>query len=202
MDVIAPPGFRRFDPYRRLQVYSRHLPHWRQDGATYFVTFRFADALPQSKLVELQNLRAHWEYTHPEPRSKSEWDEYSRAFLRVAECCLDEGFGACYFKELRWADELYARLQHFNGQHYHLACSVIMPNHCHAVIRPFEGHTLENIVGAMKSVSARRINAAMQRTGDLWQQESYDRIICDTEHLRKVIRYIGLNLAKAGLRDQ
>ena len=42
-------------------MYQRHLPHWRQDGATYFVTFRLADSLPQSKLDELKALKAEWE---------------------------------------------------------------------------------------------------------------------------------------------
>jgi len=36
------------------------LPHWRQESVTYFVTFRLADALPQSKLRELAALREQW----------------------------------------------------------------------------------------------------------------------------------------------
>jgi putative transposase len=60
---------------QRPEGYTRHLPHWRQAGATYFVTFRLADALPEAKLTELNNLREHWEYMHPEPRSKADWDE-------------------------------------------------------------------------------------------------------------------------------
>ena len=199
MADLPPPGFRGLDPYKKIHVYTRHLPHWRQEGATYFVTFRLADALPQATLTELQNLRAHWEYQHPEPRSKADWDEFSREFLRRAENCLDEGHGACYFKQQRWIDELNDRLQHFNGTQYHLACSVIMPNHCHAIIRPFQGQELEELVGDMKSISAKRINTAFKREGDLWQQESYDRIIRDTAHLRRVIEYIGRNPSGSGL---
>jgi len=194
-----PPGFRGLDPYQKIRVYTRHLPHWRQDGATYFVTFRLADALPQAKLTELQNLREHWEHTHPEPRSKADWDEYSREFMRRAEICLDEGHGACYFKQQKWIDDLNERLQHFNGERYHLACSVVMPNHCHAIIRPYEGHELEDLIGAMKSITARHINVATGRQGDLWQQESYDRIIRDMEHLRRIIQYIGRNPSCSGL---
>lgn len=198
-DGIPPPGFHALDPYKNLVVYNRHLPHWRQDGATYFVTFRMADALPQDKINELQNLRKHWEYTHPGPRSKSDLDEYLREFLQRVETCLDEGHGACYFKDQKWIDDLQTRLQHFNGELYHLVCSVIMPNHCHAVIRPFQGHELEDLIGAMKSITARHINAATGGNKDLWQQESYDRIIRDTVHLRKVINYIGRNPAGCGL---
>ena len=47
--MLPPPGFRPFDPfdpYRPVRVYRRNLPHWRQDGATYFVTIHCADSLP------------------------------------------------------------------------------------------------------------------------------------------------------------
>ena len=56
----APAGFQGLRDDLPLQVYSRHLPHWRQHGATYFVTFRLADSLPQSKLRELELIKAAW----------------------------------------------------------------------------------------------------------------------------------------------
>ncbi len=74
-----------------------------------------------------------------------------------------------------------------------------MPNHCHLVIRPFDGADLEELIGGMKSVTARHITTALKQHGDLWQQESYDRIIRNTEHLHRVIQYIGRNPAQAGL---
>jgi hypothetical protein len=43
-----PPGFRGLDPNLPIRFYQRHLPHWRQVGATYFVTFRLADSIPQA----------------------------------------------------------------------------------------------------------------------------------------------------------
>src|SRR5438270_11212711 len=68
-NLPAPPGFQGLDPDKPVTVYQRHLPHWRQDGATYFVTFRLADALPQSKLDELAELQAAWERQHPPCRT-------------------------------------------------------------------------------------------------------------------------------------
>ena len=53
INLETPPGFRGLHPDVPVTVYYRHLPHWRQDGATYFVTFRLDDALPQCKLDEL-----------------------------------------------------------------------------------------------------------------------------------------------------
>jgi hypothetical protein len=56
-NLPPPPGFQGLHPDQPITVYQRHLPHWRQDGATYFVTFRLADSLPQSKLDELAALK-------------------------------------------------------------------------------------------------------------------------------------------------
>ena len=78
----------------------------------------------------------------------------------------------------------------------------IMPNHCHAVIQPFEGHALEALLGAIKGVNARHVNSALVRTGALWEEESYDRIVRDEEHLWRVVQYIGRNPRKAGLGSE
>ena len=60
-NLPTPPGFQGLYPDMPVTIYHRHLPHWRQDGATYFVTFRLADSLPQSKLDELATLKKEWE---------------------------------------------------------------------------------------------------------------------------------------------
>jgi hypothetical protein len=42
--------FTPFDKSRPASIYTRSLPHWQQEGATYFVTFRLAGSLPQEVL--------------------------------------------------------------------------------------------------------------------------------------------------------
>jgi REP element-mobilizing transposase RayT len=198
-NLSPPPGFRGFDPDRPVSVCYRHLPHWRQEGATYFVTFRLADALPRDKLQYLKRLREEWERSHRPPRSEEAWKAYARSVTNAAERWLDEGYGACHFRDRRWCDELRERLHHFQDQRYLLSCWAIMPNHCHAVIKPFEGYRLEILLGAMKGVAARHIQRALGVTGTLWEEECYDRIVRDEEHLWHVIQYIGRNPRTAGL---
>ena len=99
-----PPNFRGMQPDVPITVYQRHLPHWRQSGATYFVTFRLADALPQEKLQLLKRLREEWERTHPPPRRDEDWLAYAREVTNSAEQWLDEGYGACHFRERRCDD--------------------------------------------------------------------------------------------------
>jgi len=77
-----------------------------------------------------------------------------------------------------------------------------MPNHCHAVIQPFDGFALEDVLGAMKGVNARHVNSALGRTGTLWEEESYDRIVRDEAHLWRVVQYIGRNPRKAGIGSE
>ena len=88
-NLAPPPSFRGLHPDLPITVYHRHLPHWRQNGATYFVTFRLADALPQSKLNELKKWREHWERSHPLPRSEKEWEVFAREFTRKTEAWMD-----------------------------------------------------------------------------------------------------------------
>jgi REP element-mobilizing transposase RayT len=198
-NLPPPPGFRGLDPDVSSTAYHRHLPHWRQAGATYFVTFRLADALPQEKLQFLKRLRGEWERTHPPPRTEEDWRAYARVVTNSAERWLDEGYGECCFREQRWCEDLRERLHCFQDQRYLLSCWAILPNHCHAVIRPFEEHPLEGLLGAMKGVTARHINAALDVTGPLWEEECYDRIVRGEEHLWRVIQYIGRNPHAVGL---
>ncbi len=201
-NLEAPPNFRGLHPDLPITVYHRHLPHWRQAGATYFDTFRLGDSLPQSKLQFFKRLRAEWERTHPPPRNDEAWKAYAREVTNTAERWLDEGYGDCHVSERRWRDDLRDRLHRFNEQRYFLSCWAIMPNHCHVVIRPFEDHALEDLLGAMKGVTARHINAALGTSGALWEEESYDRIVRDEEHLWRVIQYIGRNPRLAGLAGE
>jgi hypothetical protein len=46
---------------------------------------------------------------------------------------------------------------------------------------------------------ARQINGAVGRSGVLWHDESFDRIIRDEEHLYRCIQYIGRNPRRIGL---
>jgi hypothetical protein len=54
------PPFIPFDEHRELRVYRRSLPHWRQDGATYFVTFRLGDSIPVNVTQAWNDERRRW----------------------------------------------------------------------------------------------------------------------------------------------
>jgi len=73
-----------------------------------------------------------------------------------------------------------------------------MPDHVHTIITPFD-YTITRLVGALKGASAYHVNRLFGRSGPLWQQESFDRIIRTTENLEKKAEYICNNPVRAGL---
>src|SRR5436190_1396716 len=52
--------FRGFDPQDELIQRHRNLPHFEQRGATYFVTFRLGDSVPQDLLTQWREEQANW----------------------------------------------------------------------------------------------------------------------------------------------
>lgn len=178
-----------------VTVYEQALPHWRQEGATYFVTFRLADSLPQAKLRALRQFKAEWERQHPPPRTNDERDELARKVMQHVERWLDQGMGACVLKLPDAAAQLVNAMQANDGSRYELGCYVVMPNHVHVVLRPMQPaeYALEKILRDWKGSSSYEINRLLGRSGTLWQKESFDRIIRDAEHLYRVIHYIGRN---------
>ena len=198
-NLDPPPGFRGLDPHRPVTVYTRNLPHWRQEGATYFVTFHLADALPDAKRNELAAMRREWQLHNPPPQCETALTDHAKSVFLTVEKWMDTGHGDCWFRQPKYASELHRAILHFHEQRYEIGCFVIMSNHCHLVIRPFDGHPLEDEVGAIKGIVANNINNCERKSGVLWQQESYDRIIRNEEHLYRVVQYIGTNPRRAGI---
>ena len=134
----------------------RRLPHWRQFGATYFVTFRLNDSLPQGKLRELNGIRNEWERTHPPPHSYHALQELTKLIVFKQERWLDEGYGSCVLAQPNLAAIIIESMHYFDGQRYELNSYVVMPNHIHVIVRPANAtaHSLEAILKSWKQFSS------------------------------------------------
>lgn len=198
-NLPAPPGFQGLDPIKPMTQYVRHLPHWRQDGATYFVTFRLADSLPQSKPHELRGIKEEWVRRHSPPRSQADWEILHRELTQFAEKWLDQGFGSCVLADKRASAIVVNSMHHFDNDRYDLNCHVVMPNHVHLLVRPLRPgqYPLETILQSWKTYTSREIHRQVGGAGTLWQEESFDRIVRDEEHLYRCIQYIGRNPLRA-----
>ncbi len=57
------------------------LPHWQQEGACYFITFRLADSLPHTLLTGFREEHSIWMDLHPKPWPLETELDYRRTFL-------------------------------------------------------------------------------------------------------------------------
>jgi REP element-mobilizing transposase RayT len=198
-NLPAPPGFQGFRDDLLLTCYQQLLPHWRQDGATYAVTFRLADSLPQAKLEELCAFKAEWLRRNPPLRANAVADALSQAMMERVEAWLDQGMGDCVLRSSSLREPLIASMRASDGKTCELGAFVVMPNQVHAIVRPLDPRrvALEIVLKHWKGVSASEINRTLHRTAALWQRESFDRLIRDEEHLWRALQYLGRNPHKA-----
>lgn len=184
-----------FDPEEPIAFLTGMLPHWRQDYATYFVTFRLADSLPQEKLVQWKHERVEWMKAHPEPHDVPTRREYYERFPQRLQQWLDAGSGTCVlaFPEARELVE--NALRHFDGKRYRLDEFVVASNHVHAIVVPLGENELSTIVHSWKSFTAHellKVEAASRRlpSATVWQKESFDHIVRSSASLEKFRAYI------------
>ncbi len=187
-------------PSSRIDISNRHLPHWQLDGAFYFVTWRLADALPQSKLHAWKKERIEWLREHPKPWNGSTRREYKKRFPRRSDEWLDRGYGECVLRTPPYAQIVFDALLHFNGARYDMASFVVMPNHVHTLFQLRGSYSVETLAQSWKGYTARRINQKLGRRGVLWQAESWDRLLRGVDDLKRCFFYIKQNPAMAGLK--
>ncbi len=163
-----------------------YLPHFDGGEKSQFITSRLCDSLPQNVLEKWRVELEKEEITDVEFRKKIEY-------------YLDQGYGECYLKDDHVAEVVRENLLHHEGTKYKLYAWVIMPNHVHYLITPIAPHTLAEIAHSNKSYTAHKANKILNRTGQFWFHEPFDRYIRDENHFLQTIAYIENNPVKAGL---
>ena len=195
------PGGDFFDPCTEINVTKNSLPHWQQGEVWVFVTWRLGDSLPKEKLNQWKEERAIWLSHHPEPWDEKAEAEYHDRFSRQIDEWLDQGSGSCVLKDPANARIVGDALLHFDGERYEVASFVVMPNHVHVLFRPLGGYAIAEILKSWKGFTAREINKRIGKSGALWQDEYWDRLIRNERHFFKVVEYIRENPVKAKLRE-
>jgi len=203
-------------------VYHNRLPHLAPVGATFFITFRLADSLPQSVFQEIYE-----EYECKKRKLLSQGNSKPDLQIRQLksqlfgkyEAQLDhEPFGSCHLQKPEVAQILIDRLKQFDGSLYELQTYCIMPNHVHMLIgtwpqvtdekgflleyAPSDYVQLHQIMKWIKGGSAYWINQQLGRKGTLWAKDSFDRYIRTEAEWARTATYILDNPVKAGLVKQ
>jgi len=82
---------------------------------------------------------------------------------------------------------------------FELVSFSLMPNHIHLLFK--ETTPLAEAMRRLKGGLAFVINRELHRTGKLWANNYYDKMIRDKRHFEVVYRYIKNNALKANLKD-
>jgi len=188
-----------FNPYAEIQQTRNRLPHWQQEGAVYFLTFRLADSVPHKLRTEWEGERANWLRVNPEPWSSEIEQEYHRRFSGAIERWLDAGYGARLLRRPDCAEIVARTLRYFDGERLGLVSFIVMPNHAHALFVQRPEWPLEKMLRSWKSFSTREINALLGRTDALWQRDYFDRLVRNEKHFANCVRYVPRNPEKARL---
>jgi REP element-mobilizing transposase RayT len=159
------------------------LPHLFKPGATYFVTFRLADAI-ESHQTTVSNL-VNYKLEH---------------VAQAGECRLK--LGACSLANPKVARMMARTLMHFHTQRYHLHSWCVMPNHVHVVVTPLAENTLSSILHSWKSYSANQANDLTKSKEPFWQRESFNHICRTVESVNYFVKYVEENPVQAGLCER
>ena len=173
-----------------IHIAGNKLPHWHQNNKVQFVTFRLADSLPQARLTELSEFKSQWLSAHPEPWSKQTEEEYNHIVRNKIDKWLDNNYGSCLLQDGAVRQIVIDSLLFNNGKSYWIHCFVIMPNHVHLLMSPIGDTTINESIGNIKKFTAHSINRLLERQGEVWQREIFDRMVRDQQNYEAYERYI------------
>ena len=98
--------------------------------------------------------------------------------------------------------------RHDHARMMHLYIVTVMPDHVHLILAPLANYDrqcmyrISEILWAIKSASAHRINALLGRKGPVWQEEYFDTALRRSESLEQKIEYILQNPVRARLVEK
>lgn len=202
--------------YDYKQFYRRKLPHRHSPGATLFVTFRLAGSIPKSVLERWLAEKALQDRQPMKSESKVEFQR--RWFSEFEDILHKAQTGPTWLSDPTVAKIVADSLKYRDDRDYRLHAYSIMSNHGHTLFTPmlnerslieikgssplrFESTDppLPAIMKSLKGYTARQANLHLKRTGQFWEEESYDHEVRDGAEFGRIVRYILNNPVKAGL---
>jgi REP element-mobilizing transposase RayT len=165
-----------------------YLPHFDGAAIRQFITLNLEDAIPL-KVID------RWK------RELEQLDNKEQKILmqRRIDAYLDQGYGSCYLRDPAIAAMVEKSLLDRDGIDYKLSAWVVMPNHTHSLLRRFEDKEIKEIMDAHKGYTAHKANEYLNRSGQFWMEDYFDRYIRNEDHYWNTVRYIENNPVKARL---
>jgi REP element-mobilizing transposase RayT len=202
---------RFFNPHDDVLITQRRLPHWGQDGAVVFITWRTHDSMPKSVLEVWRAERNRWLLAHEIDSKIKGWKaevqelpvnkraEYHDRFTTRWHDELDAGHGASVLRRPELAAMVKDSLLHFDGDRYEMLGFVIMPNHVHLLACFADKASMLKQCESWKHFTGGQINRSLGTKGRFWQQDSFDHLVRHEGQFRRLLSYLAENPVKARL---
>lgn len=198
--------------------YARNLPHIQPIRATFFITFSLFGSIPKEKIQQLQqerNAKINAIREENFESLKENMDIAQKRYFQKVDAVLDSvKYGQKYLLNVQVAQIVANKIHQYDNKHYDLLAFCIMPNHVHLLfdlnlhlekipigeeITDLNYKQIYDIMHLIKGGSAYEANKILNRSGRLWQIESYDRYVRNNRELQNIVMYIANNPRKAGL---
>ncbi len=187
--------------------HKSHGPHLQFTDSILFITWRLAFTLPKFVMQLFNEIRSNkedkeeqlTELKHSNNYIFAKFWEYDEALGNLPQL----GFS---LNDAQIAELLRNTIHYYDGKMYDLYAFCIMSNHVHLVVRALKKedgtfYRVDQIVQSIKKYSSKQINEYLGRSGQIWDNFYFDRIIRDEENFDNVINYVLNNPVKAGLVD-
>ncbi len=193
---------------KKKERYRRNLPHIQPIGGLLFVTYHVKGSIPHQ---QIEKWAADYECEKMQIQHSGKTDKETQLSLLREQYFFKydkylEKQGEMHFiKDEKLAKVVANSLHFWDGKKLELICYCIMSNHVHATFQLYEHDEnekpvyLDVILKSIKQFSATACNQLLERKGKFWQEESYDRLVRDSNELHNVIEYTLDNPIKAGL---
>ncbi len=193
--------------YTKKEFYRRKLPHFQNKGALFFITYNVKNAVNSVETEKIKRIfKERTDKLLIDNKNYSErLDEEYRRYFGKFDNLLHKSKDNHFLKNEECAEAVAESLHFWDGKRIELYSYCIMSNHVHAVINVYEKDEngkelyLQDIMESVKKYSAKKCNKILERNGQFWQNETYDRIIRNRGELFRIISYILDNPVKAGL---
>ena len=159
---------------------QRHLPHLYVMEQPLFVTFRLHGSLPPGRQFPKESMSS------------------GKAFVCMDRLLDSHRFSPRYLQAPGIAQCVVDAIQQGGRNGYTLHAWVVMPNHVHLLITPRTD--VAKLLQKLKGSTARQANQLLGRSGTaFWQEESYDRLVRNSQEFGSIETYIVQNPVQAGL---
>jgi len=183
----------------RVAVWRRRLPHWEIDEGTYFVSLRTVETLPAETLALLAERAA--------TVRRFDIKFANGTALRPTSLSANERYGSFSDARLLRSSaaiavirDSFRFLEAEDRCRLHALC--VVTTHIHFAIRMLRANPLRELMGRFKSFTSKALNRLIARTGEVWQDEYFDSLICDQNELNARISYIEENVRLAQLSTE